>query len=1802
MLVMDTKTQYLKSARTRYLNLCSREIDAARAFVAATERGEGGPTQCHSIINKLTLYSEKLEQVHFELLQIQQGTEESDTESFDKTNELVLDATSNAVDVVSELKSVARILDKEKSEKSAESSSTVALEKGIDALVKQLSATHQATVNTKPTVKLPNLDLPVFNGSSSAHWSEFWDAFQATIHNQKSLSDVEKYHYLKSKLTGDALNVLSGISVTAANYSVAVTTLKERFGNKQAEIDRHYISLMELPQSSIATDKLRATYDNIVKHLRSLEALGQDTKQAIFISLIMSKLPADVQVQIELQKDKRKPWKVQELLEELDKWLSATEQVRLHSKPVKTRPSLAETFSAAEPVSTRPFKPKCFFCGKEHWSDECRTYDTLEKRKEKAKGACFNCLGSTHRVKDCRSAKQCYYCKQARNHHRSLCPKRFGLPSGKPASEVGALAANCESVLMQSSRSEVLNPSNESQRTKARIFLDSGSHRTYIAKGVAKKLNLALGNTETLSVVTFGASEPRPIKSRVTAFGLKTIDGHVLKLSANVVPRISCTITRCAIDPSMYPELNSLCNMQLADELPVRGESYTPDILIGNDFYLDIVGSERRTVAPGLYLLSSKLGWILSGRVQNEAVREATQTPIMFLHHGTSVCYTTGLANATVAELPEAHSTNLDDMWKLEAIGITDCPYTSDDKLAQDKFQSTVRFEKGRYAVTWPWKTHVNLPTNYGLAYGRLRGLFTRLQSQPALLERYNAVLEDQLQKGIVEFAPFSTEGSTNRLHYIPHHPVITPGKDTTKLRIVYDASAKSSASNASLNDCLLRGPVTLKDLCGILLRFRLNRVAILADIEKAFLQVALQEPERDVTRFLWLRDPLKPPSQQNTVIMRFCRVPFGVISSPFLLAATIGHHLSRSNSKYGDQILRDIYVDNVVTGVDTVEEAKSFYRAAKSLFRGAKMNLREWSSSSLEFDNFVADSDKPNKDLVKVLGVMWNRRADELAIKEPDRSLISECTTKRQVMQAVGTLYDPVGWCAPAVLNAKLFLQTLWATDHSWDSELPADEMTRWRELSTDLHDISKLVIPRYISHSIDGDGCLLVCFCDASKLAYGTAVYLVSYHESHLLFSKSRVAPRNPLSIPRLELLAAVIGVRAVDYVSKELHIPITAKYVWTDSQCVLKWLASSKNLSTFVANRVKELRSHADLIFRYVNTFDNPADMVSRGMTTSELKNSHLWWHGPHWLLDPTDIWPNDTEQITADILRDVESEYKSKSNVLFETSLISLDFTPQPFGINHSDYSDLQRLLRVTAYCLRFTSRKQEVVGGMVYWLDKATCRWILYVQQKHYRHLNSNTIQQLGVSQDELGILRCKGRLGNADLPYDTKFPILLPPEDYFTTLVILDCHRKLFHSGVSHTLSQVRHAYWIPQGRATVKRALKTCGPCKRHDTGPYTMPPMAPLPEFRLRRSNPFTYTGLDYLGPLYVRGETADATVKVWLCLFACLSTRAVTLEVILDMSAAQFLLCLRRFISQKGKPLRIISDNAPQFKLVNRVINESWNSVTADETVISYVAKEKIEWQYIPEFSPWMGGHYERLVGMVKKCLRKSLGKVTLTLSQLQTVVKEVEAVLNTRPLTYVDDDVNNFVSLTPAHLNGMSASTGVPEMDKPEQDINYGQLSSRDALLSRWKSGQEHLNHFWRLWEQDYLLSLREAHRLKLKEARITSHLSPAVNTVVIIRDNAKVHARGSWKLGRIIELMNSADDCQRSAKVLLASGKHITRPLSMLYPLECGEDAKNDLSSTSNQITSSVHVPARPTRQAKSAAKAKMKQQSADGLV
>ena len=873
-------------------------------------------------------------------------------------------------------------------------------------------------------------------------------------------------------------------------------------------------------------------------------------------------------------------------------------------------------------------------------------------------------------------------------------------------------------------------------------------------------------------------------------------------------------------------------------------------------------------------------------------------------------------------------------------------------------------------------------------------------------------------------------------------------------------------------------------------MRFRLPPVAIVADVEKAFLQIGIRPQDRDGTRFLWLRDAKRPDVvDDNLATYRFCRVPFGLICSPFLLGETIKYHLRHDGSSLAQTLVDNIYVDNIFIGAASVTEAYHIYEQATCIFKKASMKLRQWSSNSHPLLQLLPAADSRSSGTVSVLGIPWNTSTDQFSIPGSPSLQPSDVLTKRQVLSQVTTIYDPLGLINPVTFSGKVFLQEICQSHVSWDEPLPARECGEWDRLTQVLRDIPTLKLPRFQPTLYECTSYELHIFCDASCKSYAATVYLRGTRgqsiATSLVFSKMRLAPfrtrsrphakqrrGSQITLPRLELLGALIGVRAGAFVSDQLKLPITKRTVWLDSQCVLHWLKTTKPLSVFVENRIAEIRKNSNTTYCYVPTSQNPADLATRGCTIPQLKASTMWWQGPPWLQLPDNCWPKwNLPDITPTILELVRDEvrgpkffHETPSTVAVST-LTDGHSTPlaSPLSINETRFSSLRTLLRVTAYILKFLTarlwqrlsddtranlrrnrkllstlldRSGELLPPSADDLRNARLLWEYTLQRRRFSDVitaiqtrrQHHLVRQLGLKLDDQALLRCHGRFEHATISPTARTPILLSRKEHYTLLVIQEIHERLFHAGTSHTLAQVRDTYWIPQGRVAVRSILTRCTLCKRFDGLPFRLPAMPPWPKERVSRSIPFQFTGLDYVGPVMVRdGQT---TTKIWICLFTCLAVRAMHLEYVKDLTSRQFLDCIRRFVARRGPPERIISDNAPQFKLTKTAIDNEFRQAVISHDVLSYFGTHGIKWTFITELAPWHGGFYERLVGVVKQALRKSLGRQLLSFHQMVTLITEIEAVINSRPLTFVYSDLESGFTLTPSHFATMQHCLSLP----------------------------------------------------------------------------------------------------------------------------------------------------------------------------
>ena len=747
--------------------------------------------------------------------------------------------------------------------------------------------------------------------------------------------------------------------------------------------------------------------------------------------------------------------------------------------------------------NTKPRIPRpCTYCGKKHRPEKCDKIKTVEERRSilQRQQRCLNCLGLKHTKVQCFSKGRCMKCRK--KHHTSICEieetqenptqSTFNqikenkdsnsnqLPTStmtKTTTHTGATHAfHPEThILMQSAVTKISR--NGEQHCQARILFDTGSQRTFITQDMRHKLELKTIGNELLDVTTFGTIQSTRKTYDIVSFTI-VAEKEDIKISSLVTPVICPPLSVKMKNIQIPPELKGL---KLADPSH-SSENLEVDIIIGNDYYGQLItGKIIKAENEALIAMESKFGWLLSGPIHKANCSE---------NYLNTLCQRVEVMPVEDAKLDNL----LTKFWEISKI-----PEENEkDEAITMKFQETIWFNKatGRYNVKLPWKLNENhLPTNFILSKKRLNSLQNSLNKKdPGLMMKYNEQLLEQLRLGFIEKVKDLNQ-QEGILHYMPHFPVFKKDSATTKMRIVYDASARMSTEALSLNDCLHTVPNLMQDLTGILLKFRTHRIAFTADIEKAFLQIELNHQDRDPTRFLWLKDIDKSVNTTgNLEAYRFCRVLFGAAPSPFLLNATIRYHLNRKDSWVVKDLLEKMYMDNVVTGTDCDEKALEYYSLSRSYLQEAGMNLRQWTSNSAALNRKAQEDIKEAAQTTKILGLTWNSTCDMLSLSL--KKMIRETEnikrpTKRSALSFASKLLDPLGFVEPITGKAKIMIQDLWKQNISWDEDLSNEQKEQWLTWIGDISSLTSIEVPRpYFLTNISEKQ--LHIFCDSSKLAY--------------------------------------------------------------------------------------------------------------------------------------------------------------------------------------------------------------------------------------------------------------------------------------------------------------------------------------------------------------------------------------------------------------------------------------------------------------------------------------------------------------------------------------------------------------------------------------------------------------------------------------------------------------------------------------------------------------------------------------------
>ncbi|XP_068738205.1 uncharacterized protein, partial [Montipora capricornis] len=1111
---------------------------------------------------------------------------------------------------------------------------------------------------------------------------------------------------------------------------------------------------------------------------------------------------------------------------------------------------------------------------------------------------------------------------------------------------------------------------------------------------------------------------------------------------------------------------------------------------------------------------------------------------------------------------------------------------SQNDRKALHIMEGSAKLSNGHYEIALPWKNDPPLlMNNKSQARQRLHPLKKRLHRDLALHKKYRDFMDDLINKGYARKVSKENLDNSN-VWYLPHHAVFHPQKPD-KVRIVFDCSAKFQGT--SLNDQLLQGPDLTNTLVGVLTRFRQEQIAFMSDIEAMFYQVQVPPRDCDYLRFLWWPDgDLNKDPEEYQMLVHL----FGGASSPscanFALKKTAEDNKAAFDAITVETVKRNFYVDDCLKSVATNPGAIRLVGELREMLSKGGFRLTKWISNSRDVISCVPEIERApsvkNLDLSnnlalteRALGVQWNVQKDTFSYKiaGKDRPI-----TRRGILSIICSVYDPLGFVSPCILPAKAIQQSLCLKGLGWDDQIPEPCKQKWQTWLKELPKLEQFEIPRCFKrpNCSDIQRCELHHFSDASSQGYGAVSYLrqIDIHgEVHcsLIMAKSRLAPLKAMTIPRMELSAAVLATRLDRMIKQEVDMAVHSSTFWTDSTCVLRYIENKdKRFQIFVANRVSAILDQSTAAqWRYVESTLNPADEASRGMTVDELLMNERWKHGPPFLKKAEQSWPQRPENLGE--IPDNDPEVKKGVETFANKASVSCDY----LGNAMENISSWSRLKKIIAWVLRYKNilrnRSQNsntnktiqlqsddsIISPLsISEINEAENEIIKYVQKQTFKDelaslsgvgndtretANQNNLKKNSSIYKldpvlENGLLRVGGRLEHAPIENDAKHPIILPKRHHVAKLIIEYFHRASAHSGIEYTLSLIRQRYWILGARSNVRNIIKTCFSCRRRQA-PVMQQKMANLPQDRVTPSKPpFTYVGVDLFGPFTVRrGRT---TAKRYGALFTCLTIRAVHIEIVHSMDTESFINALRRFIARRGRPEEIRSDNGGNFvkgeKELRKALQE-WNQNQIHE----FLLQQEIKWTFNPPAASHHGGVWERCIRTVRKVMKALLKQQVLDDEGLSTLMCEVESIVNGRPITKVSDDVKDLNALTPNHLLLLRAGATIPP-GVFSKDDNYS--------CRRWRQVQYLSNVFWRRWTREYLPSLQQRQRW----TKLQSNL--AVNDIVLLLDENL--PRSVWPLGRVLEVYpNRKDGLVRSAKVKTRTSE-LVRPIDKIVLLETAE--------------------------------------------
>ena len=1126
-----------------------------------------------------------------------------------------------------------------------------------------VSSTEVTHVDLLRLVNLPKVEIEPFDGNP-ASYHNFVTLFHDHVGNTK-LEPASKLARLLHYTRGEARDAIRPCVMQETDgYREALSILKRRFGNSLL-ITQSLMQSIKSGKAVGSAKELQRFSDELHSCYMTLQSMGElrelDTQASIVEMLSRLKPYITYRWVREVMDYKRAHDKypgLSKFVEYIRKQAedandpiygqigsnSSNRQQSVDSKPKKTASYRTDTNTNAKPADAvvggtsaprnggdtgngrrrKPVTIPCVVCKEMHrlfYCDPFRKMSVPERLEIVRKHSlCENCLLNNHTIDRCKNPAVCSIFGCGKKHTKFIHQDAAASSESDNTSSAHCVTV-CESESINVSDGSDTKTSLACNKPKmgvvvpivkvcvnsvkdVHVLLDNASTATFCSQRLVDELQLKGVEVEYKLNTISAVNESK--RSVVVDMKLTSYDGSI-KLNLNDVHVVgSIPVNMPRIDLGEYDHLSKVEVTDLEGVQEV-------DILLGQDHAEALIPLEVRKGGRGNpFAVRTMFGWSLNGPV-------STAGPVGKRVMSHFVC--TGDVDADLMRL-----------WEIESDGFGEqLSLSNEDREVIKLWDANVRLEGGHYELPVPWRPGMSFPNNIYVASNRLDSLLKNLTKRDHTA-RYDQEIKKLLDQGYAELVPDPEILTGSHVWYLPHHAVVTP-KKPGKVRVVFDCAAKYRGE--SLNDKVFQGPDLNNKLVSVLLRFRENPVAIMADIEAMYNQVRIPVYDRDALRFLWCN------GKGDVVHYRMTSHLFGGVwcasSSTYALRRVL------VDKQVGDQISKVVkdsfYVDDCLDSVQSDAEAAKIIFGTKEVLGTAGFNLTKFISNSQSVMAQIPESDRAKEakefecgPQSKALGVRWDVQCDEFYyVIDID---LSQKVTKRSMLSTVASMYDPLGLMGPLVIAGRLVLQDVVRLKVSWDDQIESGEiLDRWRSWTSALvRHISRFRFPRCVKPlgGVSGD-VELHHFSDASSKAYGCCSY-VRYTGGDgcarvtLLMAKGRVAPMKQVTIPRLELQAAVLSAKADAMLRSELRLTIPQSYFWTDSEIVLAYLRNNTSrFHVFVGNRVSIISSLTKVEqWHHVSGAENPADLITR-VQCSKSMDLVKWIQGPAFLLQPSDHWP-------------------------------------------------------------------------------------------------------------------------------------------------------------------------------------------------------------------------------------------------------------------------------------------------------------------------------------------------------------------------------------------------------------------------------------------------------------------------------------------------------------------------------------------------------------------------------------------------